>query len=75
MGEMVRRFAPDGYPVEPAPPRRGDRLVEPLHGEHERFELLDGKLMVISSPHDGPNEGPPLRAPEPAPAAAAPIQP
>lgn len=53
MSQMVRRFAP-GYPVEHVPPRRGDRLAEPLHGSHESFELIDGMLMDITSPHDQP---------------------
>lgn len=52
--ELVERFAPKGYPVEHIPPRRGDRVVEPLHGDHETYELLDGCLMIVASPHDGP---------------------
>jgi len=51
--QLAARFAP-GYPVERIPPRRGDRLVEPLHGTHESFELIDGMLMDITSPHDQP---------------------
>lgn len=52
--ELVERFAPAGYPIEHIPPRRGDRVAEPLHGDHESYELVDGNLMVVSSPHDGP---------------------
>jgi hypothetical protein len=48
---MAARFAPD-YPIEFRPPRRGDRLIEPLVGQHETFELVDGKLMIVGSPHD-----------------------
>jgi FlaA1/EpsC-like NDP-sugar epimerase len=50
--EMAERFAP-GYPTRVLPPRRGDRLVEPLIGEHETYELK-GNLMVIDNLHDHP---------------------
>lgn len=49
--DMAQRFAP-GYPIQSVSPRRGDRLIEPLVGEHEKYKLVDNKLMVISSPHD-----------------------
>lgn len=50
MTTMVQRFAP-GYPFKVVPPRRGDRLVEPLIGRHESYRL-EGNLMVIHNPHD-----------------------
>ncbi|HUS25907.1 MAG TPA: polysaccharide biosynthesis protein [Nevskiaceae bacterium] len=50
--EMAERFAP-GYPTKVLPPRRGDRLVEPLIGNHEAY-ILKGNLMVIDNPHDHP---------------------
>lgn len=50
MVDMAERFAP-GYPVKVYPPRRGDRLAEPLIGKHETYKLK-GKLMVIDNPHD-----------------------
>lgn len=49
--EMVKRFAP-GYPTKLVPARRGDRLIEPLVGEHESYKLLENKLMIINNPHD-----------------------
>jgi hypothetical protein len=52
MTEMVKRFAP-GYPVKQRPPRRGDRLAEPLIGKHETYKL-DDNLMIIDNPHDHP---------------------
>jgi UDP-N-acetylglucosamine 4,6-dehydratase/5-epimerase len=55
MDDVVAVVAPPDYPVEHIPPRRGDRVAEPLHGEHESFELLDGMLMVVSGPHDEPS--------------------
>ena len=51
--ELSRRFAGADYPVTEIPPRRGDRLVEPLHGSRESYELIDGSLMVIENAHDG----------------------
>jgi UDP-N-acetylglucosamine 4,6-dehydratase len=54
MTDMVQRFAPAGYPVEHVAPRRGDRVAEPLHGDHETYETVDDVLMEISSPHDHP---------------------
>lgn len=48
--EMARRFAP-GYPTKTFPPRRGDRLIEPLVGKHEEYKLM-GNLMIIDNPHD-----------------------
>lgn len=63
--ELSRRFAGPDYPVVQVPPRRGDRLVEPLHGARETYELLEGSLMAISNEHD---EQP--AAPEPVVAAA-----
>lgn len=50
MKEMAKRFAP-GYPTKLYPPRRGDRLVEPLIGKHEKYQLKKN-LMVIDNPHD-----------------------
>lgn len=52
MADMARRFAP-GYPIKLCPPRRGDRVAEPLIGKHETYRL-SGKLMVIDNPHDHP---------------------
>lgn len=52
MEDLVQRVAPKGHPIEHVPPRRGDRVVEPLHGQHETYELIDDVLMDISSPHD-----------------------
>ena len=49
--EMAERFAP-GHKRISIPPRRGDRLVEPLIGENEAYELVDERLMRISGPHD-----------------------
>ena len=51
--ELSRWFAGADYPVTEIPARRGDRLVEPLHGSRETFELLDESLMVIENAHDG----------------------
>ena len=34
------------------PPRRGDRLVEPLHGARESYRVLEGSLMAIENEHD-----------------------
>jgi FlaA1/EpsC-like NDP-sugar epimerase len=50
--DMAERFAP-GYPIEIHSPRRGDRLVEPLIGKHEKYKLK-GNLMIIDNPHDHP---------------------
>src|SRR3989344_2357791 len=52
MKEMARRFAP-GYAVKLHPARRGDRLVEPLIGKHEKY-ILKKNLMIINNPHDQP---------------------
>src|SRR6266498_1309344 len=51
--ELSRWFAGADYPVTEIPARRRDRLVEPLHGSRETFELLDESLMVIENAHDG----------------------
>jgi FlaA1/EpsC-like NDP-sugar epimerase len=52
MTDMVKRFAPKAR-IKVRPPRRGDRLVEPLIGKHESYKLKDN-LMVIDNPHDHP---------------------
>jgi len=49
--DMARRFNPD-YPVEHVAPRRGDRIQEPLVGDHETYHMIDNKLMVIRNSHD-----------------------
>jgi FlaA1/EpsC-like NDP-sugar epimerase len=54
MTEMASRFAPN-HPVVATPPRRGDRLVEPLVGTHESYDLVD-RLMCITNPHDPPSD-------------------
>ncbi|PIZ63259.1 hypothetical protein COY17_00875 [Candidatus Saccharibacteria bacterium CG_4_10_14_0_2_um_filter_52_9] len=50
MVDMAERFAP-GYPIRVHPPRRGDRLAEPLIGKHEKYVVKD-HLMIIDNPHD-----------------------
>ena len=34
------------------PPRRGDRRVEPQKAESEKMNVLEGRLIKVSSPHD-----------------------
>jgi FlaA1/EpsC-like NDP-sugar epimerase len=62
--EMAHRFAGPDYPVIEVGRRRGDRLVEPLHGTQETYELVDEALMVIANVHD--TGGMRARAAEPA---------
>jgi FlaA1/EpsC-like NDP-sugar epimerase len=52
---VMEDIARDLYPertIEPVPPRRGDRVVEPRHAESERIEPVFGVLERVSSPHD-----------------------
>lgn len=54
IADVAERFAP-GYPKEHVSARRGDRLIEPLIGRHETYELEGDGLMIIQNPHDGPS--------------------
>jgi FlaA1/EpsC-like NDP-sugar epimerase len=56
--ELSRRFAGADYPVVHVPPRRGDRLVEPLLGARESYELLEDSLMAIENEHDARSTAP-----------------
>jgi len=53
MGVIAARSAP-GRAVRLVPPRRGDRLVEPLHAAHESAEPVSGtqSILRISGAHD-----------------------
>lgn len=54
IADLAERLAP-GYPKDHVPPRRGDRVVEPLVGHHESYRIEEGRLMIIDNPHDKEN--------------------
>lgn len=51
MPDIAKRLFP-GITVGDMPPRRGDRLVEPLKATSERITSLEGRLIHVHSPHD-----------------------
>lgn len=51
MAEVADELYP-GRPQQHMPPRRGDRLREPLCAAHERLVPLSGGLVQVVSPHD-----------------------
>lgn len=53
METVAQRSAP-GRAVRLVPPRRGDRLVEPLKAEHESVEPVNGeRIFRVRGAHDG----------------------
>lgn len=51
MPDIAKRLFPL-ITVGNMPPRRGDRLVEPLKATSERITSMEGRLIHIHSPHD-----------------------